>query len=49
MTSVSPFPQHPYLRLVPREPQPRRRLAVQINVRDGPLGIRQEPRLPSHA
>ena len=35
MTSVSPFPQHPYLRLVPREPQPRRRLAVRINVIDG--------------
>jgi hypothetical protein len=31
MTSVSPFPQHPYLHLVPREPQPRRRLSVQIS------------------
>jgi hypothetical protein len=34
MTGVSPFPQHPYLRLVPREPQPRRRLAVRISVLD---------------
>jgi hypothetical protein len=35
MTSVSHFPQHPYLRLLPREPQPRHRLAVRINVLDG--------------
>jgi hypothetical protein len=35
MTSVSPFPQHPYLRLVPPEPQPRCRLAVRISVLDG--------------
>ncbi len=26
---------HPYLRLVTREPQPRRRLSVQIDVLDG--------------
>ena len=35
MTSVFPFPQRPRLRLVPREPQPRRRLAVRISVLDG--------------
>ena len=35
MTSVSPFPQHPHLRHVPPEPQPRRRLAVRISVLDG--------------
>ena len=35
MTSVSPFPQHPYLRLVPRAPPPRRLLTVRINVLDG--------------
>jgi hypothetical protein len=33
MTPLSP--PHPYLRLVTREPQPRRRLSVRINVLDG--------------
>jgi hypothetical protein len=33
MTGAPP-PRHPYLRLVPREPQPRRRLAVRISVLD---------------
>jgi hypothetical protein len=30
----APFPRHSHLRLVPPEPQPRRRLAVRINVLD---------------
>ena len=30
----APFPRHSHLRLVPQEPQSRRRLAVQINVLD---------------
>jgi hypothetical protein len=35
MTSVSPFSPRPRLHLVPREPQPRRRVAVRISVLDG--------------
>ena len=35
MTSVSPFLRHPYLHLVPREPQSRHRLAIRISVLDG--------------
>jgi hypothetical protein len=31
----APFPRHSHLRLVPREPQPRHRLAVRISVLDG--------------
>lgn len=34
MTSVSPCPQHPYLRLVPRSPRPRR-IDVRISAADG--------------
>jgi hypothetical protein len=48
MTSVSPF-QHPYLRLVPREPLPRR-IDVRISAADGraPTGRSRAFRLSDH-